>query len=165
MKLKNVWRLIAAIAVCELAGIVGSFFTAPEIPTWYSTLAKPMLNPPDWVFAPVWTILFALMGVAAFLIWSAYAKASDGQAKRTIKIALGVFLGQLVLNSFWSIVFFNWHSLSGAFAVIILLWLAILTTIIYFAKISKATFWLLLPYIVWVSFAAYLNIGLWMLNR
>ncbi len=187
-------KLIIAIVVSEMAGIIGSLFTTPSIAGWYAAIVKPALNPPAWVFGPVWTTLFALMGIAAFLIWREYDKLTlsevEGLVKRKkqIKIALGIFLGQLMLNTFWSIIFFGLHSPGGAFVEIVFLWLAILATIIAFAKISppsrKATdgqgnpavhpgraffvsngaWLLLLPYILWVSFAAYLNYAIWMLN-
>ncbi|HCC22133.1 TspO protein [Candidatus Uhrbacteria bacterium RIFOXYC2_FULL_47_19] len=158
MKLNNILKLIIAITVSQLAGVVGSFFTIPSVPTWYAGIVKPALNPPAWLFGPVWTTLFVLMGVAAFLVWN------KGLDRKGVKIALGIFLGQLVLNTIWSIVFFGLHSPGGALTEIIFLWLAILATIIAFAKISKPAAWLLLPYILWVSFAAYLNYSIWILN-
>jgi len=158
MKTNNVLKLVTAVVVSELAGIIGSFFTAPSIPTWYPTIVKPAFNPPAWVFGPVWTTLFALMGIAAYLVWK------KGLNRKEVRIALIIFIGQLVLNTLWSIIFFGWHSPRGAFAEIILLWLAILTTIIAFARISKPAAWLLVPYILWVSFAAYLNYAIWTLN-
>ncbi len=164
MKINNFSKLIIAIAISELAGIIGSVFTTPSIPTWYATLVKPALNPPNWVFGPVWTTLFALMGISAFLVWSSYARATDGQRKRAVKVALVLFGVQLVLNTLWSIIFFGLHSPFWAFIEIIILWLAILTTIIAFSRISKPAAWLLAPYILWVSFASYLNCSIWMLN-
>ena len=158
MKINNTLKLIIAIVVSELAGIIGSIFTAPSIPAWYATLVKPALNPPSWVFGPVWTTLFALMGISAFLIWK------KGLNHKGVKTALGIFIGQLFLNTLWSIIFFGLHSPALAFIEIIFLWLAILATIIAFAKISKSAAWLLLPYILWVSFAGYLNLMIWMLN-
>lgn len=158
MKSKDVIRLVVAIAIAELAGIVGSIFTTPSIPTWYATLAKPELAPPNWIFAPVWTTLFVLMGIAAFLVWR------KGLARRDVKIALGIFLGQLVLNTLWSIIFFGLQSPGGAFIELIFLWFAILATIIVFARISKPAAWFLIPYILWVSFAGYLNYAIWTLN-
>lgn len=158
MKITNTFKLIIAIVVSELAGIIGSLFTTPSIPTWYATLVKGPLNPPAWVFAPVWTTLFALMGVAVYLVWK------KGLERRDVKIALGIFAVQLVLNTLWSIIFFGLHSPGGALVEIVFLWLAILATIIAFYKISKAAAWLLAPYIAWVSFAGYLNFTLWMLN-
>ena len=158
MKLHNTFKLIISIFIAELAGIVGAGFTAPSIAGWYASLVKPELNPPAGVFGPVWTTLYALMGIAAFLVWK------KGWARRDVKIALGIFIVQLVLNTLWSIIFFGLHSAGGALIEIILLWLAILATIVTFAKISKAGAWLLLPYILWVSFAGYLNYMIWGLN-
>lgn len=153
------WSILAGfILLSEAAGIIGSLFTAPSIPAWYATLARPALNPPSWVFGPVWTTLFALMGIAAFLVWRA------GWHRKEVKIALGIFLVQLVFNTLWSIIFFGLHNPGAAFAEIVALWLAIVSTIVLFARISKPAAWLLAPYIAWVSFAAYLNYMLWMLN-
>lgn len=158
MKVSNFFKLIIAIAVSELAGIIGSVFTTPSIDGWYSGISKPALNPPAWVFGPVWTTLFVLMGIAAFLIWK------KGLDRKDVRIALGIFIGQLVLNTLWSILFFGFHNPGGAFIEIIFLWLAVLATIVVFAKISKPAAWLLVPYIIWVSFAAYLNYAIWTLN-
>jgi tryptophan-rich sensory protein len=157
--MNNIVKLIVTIAVSEMAGIVGAVFTTPSIPGWYAGLVKPAINPPAWVFAPVWTTLFFLMGAAAFFIWR------EGISRKDVKIALGIFIGQLVLNTLWSFIFFGSHNPGLAFAEIIFLWLAIMTTIIAFAKISKAAAWLLVPYILWVSFAGFLNYSLWQLNR
>ncbi|MHB9139688.1 MAG: TspO/MBR family protein [Victivallaceae bacterium] len=158
MKINNTFKLIIAIIVSELAGIIGSVFTTPSIAGWYSGIVKPALNPPAWVFGPVWTTLFALMGIAAFLVWK------KGLDRRDVKIALGIFLGQLVLNTLWSIIFFGLHSPGGALVEIVFLWLAILATIVAFYKISRPAAWLLVPYILWVSFAGYLNYSIWQLN-
>lgn len=158
MKINNTFKLIIAIVVSEFAGIIGSVFTAPSITGWYAGIIKPTFNPPAWVFGPVWTTLFVLMGIAAFLVWK------KGTGRRDVRIALGIFLGQLVLNTLWSIIFFGLHSPGGAFIEILFLWLAILTTIVAFYKISKTAAWLLLPYILWVSFAGYLNYAIWSLN-
>lgn len=151
-------KLILAVVVCEAAGVVGSVFTAPSIPTWYAGLVKPAIAPPSWVFAPVWTLLFALMGIAAFLVWR------EGWKWRSVKIALAIFTGQLALNTLWSILFFGLRNPGLAYAEIILLWLAILVTIAVFHRISRAAAWLLVPYILWVTFASYLNFLLWRLN-
>lgn len=158
MKKNDLLKLIAAILVAESAGIIGSFFTTPSIPTWYAALAKPSFNPPSWVFAPVWTALFLLMGIAAFLVWK------RGWEKREVRIALGIFGGQLILNILWSALFFGLHSPLAAFIEIIILWLAILWTILAFRKISRTAAWLLVPYILWVSFASVLNFSLMLLN-
>ena len=156
--MKNYLKLIIAIAVSQLAGIVGSIFTVSAIPNWYATLTKPVFNPPSWIFGPVWTTLYALMGIAAFLVWK------KGLDRRDIRKALLVFGLQLVLNASWSIVFFNLESPAWAFVNIAALWLAIIWTMVLFYKISKPAMWLLLPYILWVSFAAYLNYSIWVLN-
>ena len=156
--MNNTLKLIIAIVVSELAGIIGSVFTTPSIAGWYAGIVKPALNPPAWVFGPVWTILFALMGIAAFLVWK------KGLDRRDVKIALGTFLGQLVLNTLWSIIFFGLHSPGGALVEIVFLWFAILATIVAFYKISRPAAWLLVPYILWVSFAGYLNFSIWQLN-
>ena len=152
------FKLIIAIVVCQLAGVIGSIFTVSAIPTWYATLAKPALNPPSWVFGPVWTALYALMGIAAFLVWN------QGWGRKDVRRALTVFGIQLVLNALWSIIFFGLHSPGWAFADIIALWLAIVWTMVLFYRISKPAMWLLVPYILWVSFATYLNYSIYVLN-
>lgn len=157
-------KLIVSIIIAELAGIIGSIFTAPQISGWYQTLAKPSIAPPNWIFAPVWTVLFALMGIALFLIWSSKDQNLTPTKKNTIKIALYLFAGQLILNILWSMIFFGIQSPEWAFIEIIFLWLAILATIIAFNKISRPAAYLLLPYILWVSFAAYLNFTIQSLN-
>lgn len=158
MKVNNFFKLIIAIAVSELAGIVGSVFTVSAIPNWYAGLVKPALNPPSWVFGPVWTTLYALMGIAVFLVWKA------GWEKKEVRIALGIFGVQLFLNAIWSIVFFGLQSPSWALANIVALWLAIVWTMLVFYKISKPAAYLLVPYLLWVSFASYLNYAIWILN-
>lgn len=163
-KMKNIFKLIIAIAVCEMAGVIGSVFTIPSITGWYAGVVKPALNPPAWVFGPVWTMLYALMGVSAWLVWMKLDSDSRVGVTKKIKIALSIFFGQLVLNVFWSIIFFGLHSPGGALVEIAFLWLAILATIIEFYKISKLAAWLLVPYILWVSFALYLNYAIWLLN-
>jgi tryptophan-rich sensory protein len=156
MRVNNFLKLIICVVVCELAGIIGSFFTISAIPVWYATLQKPFLNPPGWVFGPVWTTLYLLMGISLWLIWK-----SDSKEK---KKAIWLFLLQLVLNAIWSPLFFGARSIGEALAVIVLLWAAIVLTILVFTKISKVAAYLLIPYILWVSFATYLNFALWVLN-
>ncbi len=158
MSRSNWLKLVVAVIGSELAGIIGAIFTTPSIPTWYATIVRPEFSPPNWIFGPVWTTLYALMGIAAFLVWK------TGLNRKNAKIALGVFVGQLVLNSLWSVIFFGLQNPGAAFAEIIFLWLAIVATIVMFARISKPAAWLLVPYILWVSFAAYLNYSIWMLN-
>ncbi|NYZ78465.1 tryptophan-rich sensory protein [Candidatus Micrarchaeota archaeon] len=158
MKKENYWKLAASVVICLLAGFIGSFFTTPSIPTWYASLAKPAFNPPNWLFAPVWTLLYILMGVAFFLVWRKSAK------NKNFKISAALFALQLFLNASWSLVFFGMRNIGGALAVIILLWLAILANIVWFWRSSHAAAALLIPYIAWVSFAAFLNYFVWMLN-
>ncbi len=157
--MKKAVTLVVFIVACELAGILGSVFTMPSIPGWYAGLAKPSFNPPNWLFGPVWTILYALMGVAAWLVYE------KGVKRPEVKKALSVFAAQLLLNALWSIVFFGAHMILGAAVVIVLLGAMILLTIRLFGKISKPAAWLLVPYILWVSFATVLNISLYVLNR
>lgn len=159
MKNHSWFKLAIAIAVCELSGIVGSLFTVSAVREWYPMLVRPSFAPPSWVFGPVWTTLFALMGVAAWLVWE------KGVKRKNIRAALGIFIVQLVLNTTWSILFFGLHTPGGALIEIGFLWVAIVASIVAFAKISKPAAWLLAPYILWVSFAAYLNYAFWMLNR
>lgn len=156
--MNNTIKLMLCISITELTGAIGSIFTFPSIESWYSTLTRPELSPPNWVFGPVWTTLFALMGIAVFLVWK------KGLNRKDVRTALGVFAVQLVLNMMWSIIFFNLQSPFWAFMDLIVLWLAIVSTMILFYKISKPAFWLLVPYILWVSFAGYLNYMIWMLN-
>lgn len=142
----------------QAAGLLGSFFTAPSIPTWYATLVRPELAPPNWVFAPVWTTLFFLMGIAAFLVWRA------GWWRKDVRVALYVFLAQLVANTAWSIFFFGFQNPGLALVEIAVLWLLILATILFFARVSSIAAFLLIPYLLWVSFASYLNYMIWTLN-
>lgn len=152
---QNWFVLMGFILLAEGAGIVGSFFTTPNIPTWYVTLTKPPIAPPNWVFGPVWTTLFLLMGIAAYLVWR------TGVRSRS---ALQIFGIQLALNVLWSLIFFGLQNPGAAFIEIILLWLAIAWTIYAFSRHSKLAAWLLAPYIAWVSFASVLNYFIWVLN-
>ncbi len=158
-KLREVVRLVVSIVVCQLAGGIGAIFTTPAIPTWYASLNKPAFNPPNTVFFPVWTTLYTLMGIAAFLVWR------QGLRERTVRVALGIFAVQLVLNTVWTIIFFGQQSLFGALIAIVFLWIAIVVNIVTFWRISEVAGALLIPYILWVSFASLLNYSVWMLNR
>ena len=151
-------KLVFAVVVCQLAGVLGSFFTSPQIPTWYASLQKPGFSPPNWLFAPVWITLFALMGVSAYLVWN------KGLGNKSVQVSLFIFGVQLGLNVLWSFLFFGLQSPFYAFMEIIVLWAAILLTILIFFKISKPAGFLLLPYILWVSFAMILNFYIWKLN-
>ncbi len=150
-------KLILCIVVCLLVGGISGGLTASAIPTWYPTLQKPSWNPPNWLFGPVWTLLYILMGIAAARLW-------DSPSSPTKTMALTLFGVQLFLNFMWSILFFNYHVLGIAFAEIILFWGLLLVSIITFAKIDKTSAWLFVPYISWVSFASILNFAIWQLN-
>jgi len=152
-------KLAVSVLICLAAGFIGSSFTTPSIATWYAQLQKPVFNPPNWIFAPVWTMLYLLMAIAAYLIWE------TGLVKKDARIALSIFALQLALNSLWSIIFFGWHSIPFAFVEILILWLAIVATIVLFNRISRTAAYLMAPYILWVSFAAVLNFSLMLLNR
>lgn len=156
--MNKILKLIISILICQGAGVVGSLFTSHKITGWYASLQKPSFNPANWVFAPVWTLLFLLMGVSLYLVWS------RGLKDKKVNIAIFIFGVQLVLNIFWSILFFGLQSPLYAFCEIIILWLAILLTIISFYKVSKIAAYLLLPYIFWVGFAVVLNYFLMVLN-
>ncbi len=154
----NVFRLFASIIICQLAGIIGSVFTASSLESWYLLLEKPAFNPPSWIFFPVWTILYTLMGVSLYLVWE------KGLQHRDVKTGVLLFGLQLGLNTLWSLLFFGLKSPYYAFLEIIVLWLAILLTMVQFWKISKVSSLLLIPYLLWVSFAALLNYQIWVLN-
>lgn len=149
--------LIIFIVICLGAGALGAIATTPEIEGWYRTIAKPSWNPPDWIFGPVWTTLYVLMAVAAWLIWrpAGYSAAAT---------PLTLFAGQLLLNIAWSWIFFSLHQPGWAFAEIVLLWLAIVATTAAFFRSLPLAGCLMLPYLAWVSFAAVLNFTIWQLN-
>ena len=152
-------RLLICLGAVLAASGIGSLATVRAIPTWYKGLAKPSFNPPAWLFGPAWTVLYLLMAVAAFLVWK------QGFGAAGVKLALAVFLAQLVLNCLWSILFFGLRSPLAGLADIVVLWLAILATIVLFFRVSVPAGVLLLPYIAWVSFAAMLNGAILALNR
>ena len=155
---KDIYRLVVSIVACQCAGLIGSIFTRSAIPTWYATLQKPSFTPPNWLFAPAWVTLYVLMGISAFLIWR------RGLGDRRTRTALIIFLIQLILNALWSIAFFGLESPLYGVIVIVALWVAILFTLLRFFRISTAAGILLIPYILWVSFAAALNISIFALN-
>jgi translocator protein len=151
-------KLIISIAIPFLVGFSASFFTMDRVNGWYTTANKPSFNPPNWIFAPVWTTLYVLMGIAFYLVWKSAAPISIKQT------AITLFVVQLVLNFFWSIIFFKLQLTGWALVEIIAMWFAILLTILWFGKISSTAAWLLVPYICWVSFATVLNYSIWKLN-
>ena len=150
--------LIGSILIPFLVGSLGSYVTLAQITTWYSALAKPSWSPPNWLFGPVWSTLYLLMGIALFLVWRKGFHRSD------VRFAIVIFAVQLGLNLLWSLVFFGAHSLFGGFIVIMALWIAILANIIAFSIISRTAGLLLVPYIIWVSIASYLNYSVYLLN-
>jgi benzodiazapine receptor len=158
LNIREIPRLIISLLIVFVAGGIGTLFTLSQIPTWYSALSKPAWAPPNWIFGPVWTSLYVLIGIALFLVWR------EGINKKEVKLALIIFAVQLILNILWSVVFFGLNSLLGGLIVIILLWIAILTNIIAFYRVSKPAGLLLIPYIIWVSIASYLNYSVYILN-
>lgn len=151
--------LIVSLLITLAIGFVTSLFTRPQIAGWYNSLVKPPFNPPSWLFAPVWAAIYIIIAVAAYLVW----QRRDGSTNYLT--ARAVYVIQLALNFSWSIVFFGLHSITCGLLIIILLWMTILLNIRWFGKISKTASWLLLPYFLWVSFAAILNYSIFTLNR
>ena len=158
MTLRKTPKFILSIFICYLASLVGSLFTMPALDAWYLGLAKPDLTPPDWVFGPVWFVLFTFMGIALFLVWS------KKEENEVVPVALGIFAAQLLLNVLWSLMFFGLQSPAVGFVVIVALWFMILFTILFFYRISRFAGLVLVPYILWVSFAMYLNFWIYWLN-
>lgn len=154
MNKEDILKLVASIGMCELAGVIGGLFTAKSVTTWYLTLNKPVFNPPGWLFGPVWITLYALMGIALYLVWTTKPE----------RKAIILFSAQLLLNIAWSALFFGLQRPWLAFIEIVALWAAILATLLAFRKTSRTAALLLIPYIAWVSFAAVLNLALAMLN-
>ncbi|MDD1695532.1 MAG: tryptophan-rich sensory protein [Methanoregula sp.] len=155
---KKVLLFVIALGICLLAGYIGSYYTTPEIPTWYADLQKPELNPPSWVFAPVWTVLYILMGISLYWILSTGLKSQDS------KLGLILFIFQLVLNVTWSFLFFGLHSTFFSFLIIVMLWAVLLCAIVQIFRFSIPAAVLLIPYLCWISFAAYLNYAILILN-
>ena len=145
------------LGLCFGAAYLGSAFTTPSIPTWYASLIKPSWTPPSWVFGPVWSLLYVTMALSAWLVWR-----RGGLTSAAIPITL--FLVQLALNGAWSILFFRLRMPDVAFAEIIVLWGAILATLVTFWWSVPAAGWLMVPYLAWVTFAAVLNYSIWQLN-
>ncbi|MBU0470107.1 MAG: tryptophan-rich sensory protein [Nanoarchaeota archaeon] len=158
MKKIDYWKLTTSLLLCQFAGVIGSFFTISSVSTWYMALNKPAFNPPKDIFSPVWIMLYLLMGISLYLIWN------KGIRSKQSKTAVSIFGIQLALNTFWPILFFGLRLPLSAFIEIIILWIAILLTMIHFYKISKTASYLLIPYFLWVSFATVLNFFLFYLN-
>lgn len=156
--MKNWLRLLISITIPLVVGSSASFFTVTGLGSWYSSIQKPSWNPPNWVFGPVWTTLYIMMGIAFYLVW----KSDVPKLKKANAIMLWVV--QLVFNFLWSLIFFNLHQIGWAMADIVVLWFFIFLTIVAFSKINKLAAWLMVPYISWVTFAAILNYTIWQLN-
>lgn len=155
---KKLIRILIAVAVCLFIGFLSGFATQSSISDWYVTLKKPDFNPPNWIFAPVWTVLYILMGVAAGIVWN------KGVYHKWVKTALYHFIFQLLFNAAWSVVFFGFRKPFYAFLVIIILLILIILTIKWFRIVNKTAAYLLIPYLLWVSFATILNFSIWQLN-
>ena len=151
-------ELVLFVALCEIGGVVAAFFTTSSIPTWYAGLRKPDLAPPNWVFAPIWTTLYGLMGASLFLVWSKTLGKGLG------RLAIAVFIMQLILNVLWSYLFFGLRSPFLGLVEITILWFAIAATVAFFSRISRTAGLMLLPYMGWVSLAGYLNYMIFILN-
>ena len=154
----NYWFLLLFIIVAQSAGLLGSLFTFSAIPTWYATLDKPFFSPPNYLFSPVWTILYTLMGISAYLIYRRF------QFGKKAKLFWQVYWAQLILNTLWSILFFGFKEPGLAFVEIGALWYFIVRTIQESKKLNNVASYLLYPYLAWVSFASLLNFGIYMLN-
>ncbi|WKL47081.1 TspO/MBR family protein [Flavobacterium pectinovorum] len=153
-------KIAIALIVCLLVGYSASVVTRPSVETWYPTIVKPIFNPPNWIFMPMWTLLYILMAVAAGLVWDKIKEQNE-----EVKKALAFFLIQLTLNAIWSYLFFGLKNPMLALIEIALLWLMIYETYLKFIKINKTAGYLLIPYLAWVAFAAILNASIWWLNR
>lgn len=154
-------RLVAAIAVCQAAGLIGGLATASSVGTWYAGLRKSALNPPPWIFGPVWTTLYTLMGISLYRAWMHARRAGPDEERPSFT----PFWTQLALNTAWSLIFFGLKQPLGAFLTLIALLLGIIATIRSFGRVDRPAGWLLVPYAVWVAFAGYLNVSVWWLNR
>jgi benzodiazapine receptor len=153
----NYLKFIFSIIICQLAGITGSLFTQNSL-GWYYTLNKPFLRPPDWLFAPVWITLYAIMGISLYLVWK------KGFSQNNSKYAIILFFVQLVFNAMWSVIFFGERSILGGLVVILVLWILIFLTIFAFSRVNLSSAYLLVPYLIWVSYASILNFSIWRLN-
>lgn len=160
MVFRLLWpKILITVTTCLLVGFISSLSTAEALQSWYPSIIKPSFNPPDWLFAPVWTSLYILMGISVALIWH------SGWEREEVQNSVMIFLAQLVINGFWPVVFFGMRSPGAALILIILLWGLIVWCIRKFFPINKLAGWLLIPYFSWVSFALILNLSIYWLNR
>jgi len=149
--------LVPFIVVCFTAAAIGALFTNTSLNTWYPQLRRPEWTPPNWILGPVWTSLYVMMAVSAWLVWRSASWPQTGAA-------LALFGVQLVLNSLWSVIFFGLRRIGPAFGEILVLWMTTVATAVAFLPISLLAAWLLIPYLVWVAFASYLNFRIWQMN-
>lgn len=156
-KLKPI-KLIVSLVASYAAGFLGSMATTPNVDTWFQTITQPSFAPPDWVFGPVWTILYAMIGVSLYLVWE------KGLKKHKARIAIWLFVINILTNATWSIVFFGLHDIALALFNLVFIWLLTLCTVVYLYKDYRASAWLLVPYWLWLSFAMLLNLSILMLN-
>jgi translocator protein len=156
----KVYKILIMIATCVVVGYLSSLFTREGVDTWYTTIEKPSFNPPNWVFAPVWTTLYIMMGLAAGLVWDKIE-----EQREVVRKGIIFFWIQLALNALWSFIFFSLHNPLLALIEIILLWLMIYETFVQFNKVNKVAGYLLIPYLLWVTFATVLTASIWWLNR
>ncbi len=158
--MNKISKILVVVVTCLVVGYFSGMVTRSAIITWYPTLVKPSFNPPNWIFAPVWSMLYVMMGVAAGLVWSRME-----YEKEVVKNALVLLAIQLALNALWSFLFFGLKNPMLAGLEIIILWLMIFETYVKFAKINKIAGYLMIPYLLWVSFASILNGSIWWLNQ
>lgn len=159
MRLKAAMRIITMIVLCCGVGIIGWVITGDAVTEWYPALKKPAFTPPSWLFGMIWPVLYVLMGIAAGILWN------KPTGRKAVLTAMRLFLFQLILNGLWTPLFFGLHRIDLALIEIIILWITLLATTIVFYVQSETAGVLLIPYLMWVSFAVYLNAGYWYLNQ
>ena len=158
--LTRTFKILVMIVTCVVIGAISGLLTQEGVDTWYTTIEKPSFNPPNWIFAPVWSTLYVMMGIAAGLVWHEMES-----QKETVKKGLTFFAIQLALNALWSYIFFGLHNPMLALVEIILLWLMIYETFVFFNKVNKIAGYLFIPYLLWVTFATVLTASIYWLNR
>lgn len=158
MNKSQIFKLLASLALPLCLGAIAGLFTAEAVPEWYETLNRPSFNPPNWLFGPVWTTLYMLLGISLFLIWKQ-------SASKERNLAIFVFLLQQALNFGWSFIFFYFNMIGFALIEIILLWISIIVMLVLFYKIKPMAAYINIPYLIWVTFAAILNASYYILNR
>jgi benzodiazapine receptor len=158
MNKSQIFKLLASLALPLVLGAIAGLFTAEAVPEWYETLNRPPFNPPNWLFGPVWTTLYILLGISLFLIWKQ-------SASKERNLAIFVFLLQQALNFGWSFIFFYFNMIGFALIEIILLWISIIIMLVLFYKIKPMAAYINIPYLIWVTFATILNASYYLLNR